>query len=89
MEGVFFFIWVRGYVGISLPNSGMYRWEFHWRFLDNGRYMTPWTPIFQYDLIYSTNKATSEPSGYDSDDNQLTNWASFQGQSFVVPEVYG
>ena len=72
---------------INLPNSGFYRWEFHWTLIDDDKYIiNPWNFVYNYDLINSTNTKTSEPANYKSDQYELTNWASYQAQTFVIPD---
>jgi len=76
--------WVDG-----LPRYGHYRFEFHWRKISNPEEVKafPFDPIYHYDLVKGFNtRSGSEPAGFSSDGYELTNWADYQAQTFVVPE---
>jgi len=72
----------------SLPHYGHYCFEFWWRRVENDALYEffPFDPVYHYDLCRGLNSPPAEPPGFMSDAFGLTNWASYQAQTFVVPE---
>lgn len=72
----------------SLPHFGHYRFEFHWRYVQEPDAVTafPFEPAYHYDLVDGFNQPPSrEPGGFSSDAYGLSDWDSYQAQTFVVP----
>ncbi|MBN1443613.1 MAG: hypothetical protein JXA90_12960 [Planctomycetes bacterium] len=72
----------------SLPHFGHYRFEFHWRRIADPDSFTasPLEPMYHYDLVDGFNQPPNrEPAGFSTDAYELTDWADYQAQTFVVP----
>lgn len=72
----------------SLPHFGHYRFEFHWRRVSDADSLTsfPFEPIYHYDRMEGFNQPPNrEPVGFSSDGYGLSDWESYQAQTFVVP----
>lgn len=74
--------------GSWLPHSQDYRMEAHFVRVPTGSVVktAPFDPVFTYDLIRGFNTASAQVPNFDSDQFQISTWASYQAQTFVVPD---
>jgi hypothetical protein len=71
----------------TLPHYGHYKFEFWWRNVSNDAAYTfyPYDPVYHYDLVDGFNTSSTEAPGFSSDAFGLTDWTTYQAQTFTVP----
>lgn len=71
----------------ALPNQEQYSFEVHFRRVSDDAQTTffPQAPVYHYDLVDTLNTSSTEAANYASDNYGLTDWSTYQAQTFVVP----